>query len=184
MLIRTIKFAIKGVELSAQTTVPMEEITKRLKKYSFFKAFFGKNQRLVARARKENVKLYRLGVPLLILGKPVLYARMTEAGSGTHVIGRFTFPIYSRVFFWLVHIAVLTLFGLGIFRIVIAQTYDEPILWYLYGTLAILTGGMLAFMLYSWYSWTWYNRRNDMETLAETLKLVLLDSLPDSNDHT
>lgn len=184
MSLRIIKFAFKGVELNAQTTVPMGEVTKRLKRYSLFKAFFGKNQRLVARTRNESVKLYRLGVPLLILGKPVLYARLTGDESGTLINGRFTFPIYSRVFFWLAHIAVLTLFGMGIFRIVIAQTYDEPMLWYLYGTLAILTSGMVAFLLYSWYSWTWYNRRRDLEIVADTLKLVMLENAPDFTDLT
>lgn len=184
MLLKIIKFAIKGIEFNAHTTVAVEEVTKRLKRYSFFKAIFGKTQGLVARTRNEYVKFYRLGVPLLILGKPVLYVRMTANVSGTLIYGRFTFPIYSRVFFWLGHLAVITLFGMGLFRIIIAHTNDEPMLWYLYGTLALLTGGMLGFLLYSWYSWTWHNRRNDMAILADALKLVLLEIVPDSADKT
>ena len=127
---------------------------------------------------------YRLGVPFLILGKPVLYVRMTAQETGTMITGRFTFSVFSRVIFWLGHIAMLTLFGIGIFRLVIAQTHDEPMLWYIYGTLAILLGGMLGFLLYSWYSWTWQNRRADMNMLAEGLKLVLLAIAPDPNNNS
>ena len=179
MLLKIIKFAVKGIELKTHTTVPIEVVIKRLKRYSFIKAMFGKTQGLVARTHKENVKLYCLGVPFLIMGKPVLYVRMTSDESGTLISGRFTFPIYSRVIFWLGHIAVLTLFGIGIYRMVIAQTSEEPMLWYMYGTFALLLGGMLGFLIYSWYGWTWQNRRADMSTLAEGLKLVLRVNVPD-----
>ena len=113
MMLRIIKFAIKGVEINTHTTEPVDRVSKRLKKYSFMKALFGKNQRIVARTRNENVKMYRLGVPILILGKPVLYVRMTEGETGALISGRFTFSIFSRVFFWLSQIGVLTMFGIG-----------------------------------------------------------------------
>ena len=183
-MLKIIKFAIKGINLNTHSTVPVEEIKKRLKRYSFMKAVFGKTQGLVARTRNESVKLYRLGVPFLILGKPVLYVRLTARETGSVITGRFTFSIFSRVVFWLGHIAMLALIGIGTFRLVIAQTHDEPMVWYIYGTLAILLGGMLGFLLYSWYSWTWQNRRADMSLLADSLKLVLLAIVPDTNNNS
>lgn len=181
MLIKIIKFAIKGIELNTHTTVPVEEVTKRLKRFSLFKALFGKTQRLVARTRNENIKMYRLGVPLLILGKPVLYVKMTAGETGTLISGRFTFSIFSRVFFCLSQIGVFTMFGIGIYRILSAQSRDEPMVWYLYGSLALLVAGMLGFLIYSWYSWTWQHRRADMSMLADGLKLALVSIVPDSN---
>lgn len=184
MMIKIIKFAIKGIELDTHTTVPVEEVTKRLKRFSVVKAIFGKTERLVARIRNENIKMYRLGVPLLILGKPVLYVKMTADETGTIISGKFTFSILSRVFFWLSHIAVFALFGVGIFRMIAGQSRDEPMLWYIYGSLALLIGGMLGFLIYSWYGWTWQNRRADMSMLADGLKGALITIVSDSNNKT
>ena len=184
MMLRIIKFAIKGIELNTHTTVPIDGITKRLKQYSLMKALFGKTQRIVARTRNENIKMYRLGVPILILGKPVLYVRLTEDETGTVISGKFTFSILSRAIFWLGHLGVIGMFGIGIFRIVSAQSRDDPYVWYLYGSLALLVSGMIGFLLYSWYSWTWQNRRADMSKLAEGLKLTLASKVPDSNHST
>jgi len=181
-MLKIIKFAIKGIELNTHTTVPIDGITKRLKQYSLKKALFGKTQRIVARTRNENIKMYRLGVPILILGKPILYVRMKADESGTLISGRFTFSTFSRAFFWLSNLGVLAMFGIGIYRIISAQSRDEPIVWYLYGSLALLVTGMLGFLLYSWYSWTWKNRRADMSMLAESLKLILTSIVPDSNN--
>lgn len=181
-MIKVIKFAFKGIELNTHTTVPFDEVKKRLKRFSLLKAIFGKTERVVARARNENVTMYRLGVPLLILGKPVLYMRMVSDETGTLVSGKFTFSIFSRVVFWLGHIAVFALFGIGIFRLIIAQSKNDPMLWYMYGTLTVLIGGMLGFLIYSWYSWTWQNRRADMSMLAERLKLVLTSIVPEDNN--
>ena len=164
--------------------MPIDGITKRLKQYSLMKALFGKTQRIVARTRNENIKMYRLGVPILILGKPVLYVRMTADETGTVVSGRFTFSILSRAIFWLGHLGAIAMFGIGIFRIVSAQSRDEPIVWYLYGSLALLVSGMIGFLIYSWYSWTWQNRRADMTMLAEGLKHILTSITPDSNNKT
>lgn len=178
MFLEIIKFAFKGIEINIQSTVPIEVIHKRLKRYSLRQALLGNTQRVVAQRRNGLVKLYRLGVPVLILGKPVLYTKLIVAESGTHISGRFTFPFLSRVLFWLGHIAVLTLGSLGIFRIVIAHTYDEPIVWYLYGTFAILLCGLIGFLIYSWYGWTWHNRSNDLATLANTLELLCKEHDP------
>ena len=180
MMLRIIKFAIKGIELKTHTTVPVEEITNRLKKYSLMKALSGKTQRIVARSRYESIKMYRVGVPLLILGKPVLYARLTADETGTLISGRFTFSIFSRVFFWLSHIGVLTMFGIGMYRLISAPSRDEPTVWYLYGSHALLVAGMLGFLIYSWYSWTWQNRRSDMSMLADGLKHMLSSIVTDS----
>lgn len=180
-MLRIIKFAIKGIELNTHTSVPVDGVTTRLKQYSLMKAIFGKNQRIVARRRNENIKMYRLGVPILILGKPVLYVRMTADDTGTLISGRFTFSIFSRVFFWLSQIGVLTMFGIGIYRIISAQSRNEPMVWYLYGSLALLVAVMLGFLIYSWYSWTWQNRRADMNMLAESLKSKLTSIVPGSN---
>ena len=182
MMIKVIKFAFKGIELNTHTTVPFDEVKKRLKRYSFTKAIFGKTERVVARARNENVTMYRLGVPLLIMGKPVLYTRMVSDETGTLISGKFTFSIFSRVVFWLGHIGVFVLFGIGIFRMIIAQSQNEPMLWYIRGSFAVLIGGMLGFLIYSWYSWTWQNRRDDMKMLAESLKLVLTTIVPEDNN--
>ena len=181
MLLKIIKFASKGIQLDTQTTIPVEVAKKRLKRYSLIKAILGKTQGLVARTYKENATIYRLGVPIVILGKPVLYVHITPDESGSRISGRFTFSIFSRVIFWLAHLAVLTLFGLGIFRMVIAESNDEPTLWYIYGTFAFLLGGLLGFLIYSWYGWTWQNRRSDMDLLAEHLKFVLSAKAPASN---
>lgn len=181
-MLRIIKFATKGIELNTHTSVPVDGVSKRLKQYSLTKALFGKSQRIVARTRNENIKMYRLGVPILILGKPVLYVQMTKDEIGTQISGRFTFSIFSRVFFWLSNLGVLAMFGIGIYRIVSAQSRDDPIVWYLYGSLAILVAGMLGFLIYSWYSWTWQNRRADMSMLADSLKLILTSIVPDSNN--
>lgn len=183
-MLRIIKFAIKGIELNTHTSVPIDGITKRLKQYSLMKALFGKTQRIVARTRNENIKMYRLGVPILILGKPVLYVRMTVDETGTVISGRFTFSILSRAIFWLGHLGVIAMFGIGIFRVVSAQSRDEPIVWYLYGSLALLVSGMIGFLIYSWYSWTWRNRRADMTMLADGLKLILTSIASDSNNKT
>ncbi len=184
MMLRIIKFAIKGIELKTRTTVPVEGITKRLKQYSLVKALSGKTQRIVARSRNENIKMYRVGVPFLILGKPVLYARLTADETGTLISGRFTFSIFSRVFFWLSHIGVLAMFGIGIYRLISAQSRNEPTVWYLYGSHALLIAGMLGFLIYSWYSWTWQNRRADMSMLADSLKLMLTSMVTESNNKT
>lgn len=183
-MLRIIKFAIKGIELNTHTSVPIDGITKRLKQYSLMKALFGKKQRVVARTRNENIKMYRLGVPILILGKPVLYVRMTADEAGTVISGRFTFSTLSRAIFWLGHLGVIAMFGIGVFRIVSAQSRDEPFVWYLYGSLALLVSGMIGFLIYSWYSWTWQNRRADMTMLADSLKLTLTSIAPDSNNKT
>ncbi|MXZ56841.1 MAG: hypothetical protein F4Z14_11835 [Gammaproteobacteria bacterium] len=148
------------------------------------KAVFGKTQRIVARTRNENIKMYRLGVPFLILGKPVLYVRMMADETGTVISGRFTFSILSRAIFWLGHLGVIAMFGIGIFRIVSAQSRDEPFVWYLYGSLALLVSGMIGFLIYSWYSWTWQNRRADMTMLTERLKFILTSKAPDSKNKT
>lgn len=182
MMLRIIKFALKGIKFSTHTTVPVDRVSKRLKKYSIMRALFGKNQRIVVRTRNENVKMYRLGVPILILGKPVLYVQMTADETGTLILGRFTFSIFSRVFFWLSQIGVLTMFGIGIYRMISAQSRGEPMVWYLYGSLALVVAGMLGFLIYSWYGWTWQNRRADMSMLAECLKLKLTSIEPDSKN--
>ena len=183
-MLKTIKFAIKGIELNTHTTAPIDEITGRLKQYSLTKALFGRTQSIVARTHNESVKMYRLGVPLLILGKPVLYVQLTADETGTVMSGKFTFSILSRAIFWLSHLGVIAMFGIGIFRIVSAQSRDEPIVWYLYGSLALLVSGMIVFLIYSWYSWTWQNRRADMTLLADSLKEILTSIVQDSNKKT
>lgn len=170
MIFNTIKFAARGVKFQYSTKKDSRSLLKELKRLSFMRAVFRKTNGIVAFVFKNNAVLFRLRVPFLHIGKPILYVKISEVNGDTQVNGAFTFAVYARVIFWLVVVFSLGYLGVTSFRLFTAiQDSAEP-LFYIAVIFRMLIGPLVAYITLTWFHWTWKQCNSDMTDIATGLE--------------
>lgn len=176
MIFDTLKFAARGVKFSYSAQRDSKSLLSELKKLSFLRAVFGKTNRIVAFVFKNNAILFRMRFPFIHLGKPVLYVSIKDDDQSAEVKGSFTFAVYARVFFWLVILFSLTYLAVSSFRLYTAIQDDASALFFIAVIFRMLLGPLVAYIVFSWFHWTWKNCYSDMADIAEGLEQASLSA--------
>lgn len=170
MIFNTFKFAARGVKFQYATKKDSRSLLRELKRLSFMRAVFRKTNGIVAFVFKNNAVLFRLRVPLLHIGKPILYVKISDVNGDTQVNGSFTFAVYARVIFWLVVLFSVGYLGITSFRLFTAiQDSAEP-LFYIAVIFRMLIGPLVAYITLTWFHWTWKQCNSDMTDIATGLE--------------
>lgn len=172
----TIKFATKGIPLSFQSRLSPDSLRKNLKQHSITRVLFNRSENITARVRTSAATLYRLRMPILHLGKPVLYITLKPDANGTNVEGRFTFSWLGRLLFWLNVVFLVAILCTSIFRIVFAYFNDLGVLYYVFGVFLFLIGCTVAYLVHTWIQFTWKSCYQDMTDISQCLQQASLVS--------
>ena len=172
MIFDTIKFARAGLSFDYRASLSNQELRQRLKQHSFLRVLIKRKSRIVARVREAAITLYCLRVPIIQLGRPVLYLSITASDRGVQVSGKFTFSYLARVVLWLNVVFFFSMLAYGGVRLVMAYIRDLDIIFYVFAVSVPIASTFLSYLIFSWIHSTWKKYRTDMSEIAECLQKI------------
>lgn len=170
MIFDTIKFARKGISFDYSTETPTKGLMQQLKQHSFLRVLFNKNKQIVARLGESTITLYCLRIPVIHLGRPVLYLSIMDTEHGSTVSGKFTFSYFARVVLWFNVIFFFSMLVYCIIRALSAYLNELQWIFYLFAVGIFVLVCVLSYLILSWIHSTWKKYQTDMSLIAEFLK--------------
>ncbi|MDE0645930.1 MAG: hypothetical protein OXH84_06835 [Gammaproteobacteria bacterium] len=170
MIFDTIKFARKGISFDYTTETPTKVLKQQLKQHSFLRVLFNKHKQIVARLGESTITLYCLRIPVIHLGRPVLYLSITDTESGSTVSGKFTFSYFARVVLWFNVIFFFSMLVYSIVRALSAYLNELEWIFYVFAVGILVAVCIVSYLILSWMHSTWKKYQTDMSLIAEFLQ--------------
>ena len=172
MIIDTLKFAFSGLPFDYSTKTKAQKLIRQMKKLTVTRAALPRSNGIVASVEGNQAKLFRLGIPIIHPGKPVLYIHVIEHPDHTEVQGSFTFTIIARAALWLLLLFSFLFFALSIYQLTMGIIQISDYLFLTMLSFKILVGPLAAYLIITWYHLTWTRCQNDITDIAESLKKI------------
>ena len=170
MAFEVLRFAFRGVQFEYCSGKSADALRRKLKKLTVVRAAMRKTNGIVAIVRKDKATLYKLRVPVLQTGKPVLYVEIEDIDGKANVKGRFTFAVYARAIFWLLLMFASVWTSFYCFRLVQLSQQDIDAMFFMAMILKMIIGPLVAYIVYTWYNFTWRQCGKDMKDIAAGLE--------------
>lgn len=181
MIFDTFKFARKGLSFNYHTEMPTQELKQQLKQHSILRVLFNKNKQIVARIGESALTLYCLRIPIIHLGRPVLYLSIMDTEHGSIVSGKFTFSYFARVVLWFNVIFFLSMLAYSIVRVLSVYFNELEWVFYIFAVGIFVSGCVLSYLILSWIHSTWKKYQTDMSLIAEFLQASSTQSSNSAN---
>ena len=124
----TWRLASIGIPLEFQSEVPPEELLKRIRQRTVWRALRSRKQseQVAFRLHRDHLVTYVARLSFRALAHPVFYAHLDTTDARTHIKGRFLFQKLVRVAVWLTVVFALIFEGVWIRRCTLAVLDGLP----------------------------------------------------------